>query len=64
MRTLKTISSLLDVKSKTKKAKLIQQENELIHPRFEVRNTGFFGQKTSNSLFVLMYSKENEVLFI
>lgn len=64
MRTSKTILLLLDAKSKAKKAKEDQPEHDLIHSRFEVKNSDVFGQKTPNSLLVLMYSKENEVLFI
>ena len=39
--------------------------NELIHPRFEISKNDPLTQKTvSNSLLFLMYSKENEELFI
>jgi hypothetical protein len=40
-------------------------KNELIHPRFEVSNEDAVKQtKVSNSLLFLMYSKENETLFV
>ncbi|MFE3868071.1 hypothetical protein ACFX5E_08290 [Flavobacterium sp. LS2P90] len=64
MKTLKTISSMPNLKFKARKTKELQPENELIHPRFEVKTTGSFGEKGSNSLLALMYSQENEILFI
>lgn len=40
-------------------------KNELIHPRFEVSKNDPLAQKiVPNSLLFLMYSKENEELFI
>ena len=39
--------------------------NELIHPRFEISENDTLAQKkVPNSLLFLMYSKENEVLFV
>jgi hypothetical protein len=39
--------------------------NELIHPRFGVAETDNVAEKKApNSLLFLMYSKENETLFI
>ncbi|GAA3764431.1 hypothetical protein [Flavobacterium ginsengiterrae] len=39
--------------------------NELIHPSFGITETGKKAEKkTPNSLLFLMYSKENETLFI
>jgi hypothetical protein len=64
MRTSKTNSSMPDFKFKAKKSKMIHPENILIHPRFEVKTTAVVGQKASNSLLAVMYSQENEVLFI
>lgn len=40
-------------------------KNELIHPRFGITETDFNAEKKEpNSLLFLMYSKENEALFI
>lgn len=40
-------------------------KNELIHPRFEISKNDALAQKTvPNSLLFLMYSQENEALFI
>ncbi|WP_035668380.1 hypothetical protein [Flavobacterium sp. 83] len=40
-------------------------KNDLIHPRFEVSKNDPLAQKiVSNSLLFLMYSEENEELFI
>lgn len=64
MRTPKTIPSLPDFKYKAKKTKEIQLENVLIHPRFEIKISGSTENKAANSLLVLMYSQENNVLFI
>lgn len=64
MRTSKTISSMPSFKFKARNTKKIQSENEVIHPRFEMKTKGIFGEKDSNSLLALMYSQENEVLFI
>lgn len=38
--------------------------NELIHPSFGITETEKATKKTPNSLLFLMYSKENETLFI
>ena len=64
MRTSKTISSLPNFKFKARKVKEIQTKNELMHPRFEMKTKGVFGEKDSSSLLALMYSQDNEVLFI
>ena len=64
MRTTKTIPSLPDFKFKAKKSKVIHPENVFFHPRFEVETRGVYGKKASNTLLALMYSQENEVLFI
>ncbi|SEF42976.1 hypothetical protein [Flavobacterium urumqiense] len=64
MRETKRISPMPDFKFRAKKTKESKPENELIHPRFEVKTTGSFGEKGSNSLLALMYSQENEILFI
>lgn len=51
-------------KFRARKTKAIQPENELVHPRFEMKTKGVFGEIDSNSLLALMYSQENEFLFI
>ena len=38
--------------------------NKLIHPRFVLKETDLTKTKTVNSLLFLMYSQENESLFI
>ncbi|TDW49741.1 hypothetical protein EV144_102163 [Flavobacterium sp. 270] len=38
--------------------------NELAHPRFGITETDTAEKKVPNSLLFLMYSKENETLFI
>jgi hypothetical protein len=59
----RTIQFLKD--SMTKNNKEIQSKNELIHPRFELTITNELeNKKVPNSLLFLMYSKENETLFI
>jgi hypothetical protein len=59
----RTIQFLKD--SMTKNNKEIQSKNELIHPRFELTTTNELeNKKVPNSLLFLMYSKENETLFI
>ena len=45
MRETKRISPMLDFKFRAKKTKESKPENELIHPRFEVKTTGSFGKK-------------------
>jgi hypothetical protein len=53
--------SLSNVRSTTDS----QPNNELIHPRFEIKKDETLTQKdASNSLLFLMYSKENETLFV
>jgi hypothetical protein len=64
MRALKTLSSLPSFKFRARKTKAIQPENELIHEKFEMKTKGVFGEIDSNSLLALMYSQENEFLFI
>jgi hypothetical protein len=64
MRASKRISPTSDFKFRAKRTKESQPENELIHPRFEVKTTGSFGEKGPNTLLALMYSQENEILFI
>ena len=56
---LKTIN----IRNKTKKGN--DFTNELIHPRFEIsKNDAVAQKKVANSLLFLMYSKENDVLFV
>ena len=64
MKAPKTISSLPSFKFKAKRAESILTANEIIHPRIKIITTSALGQKTSNTLLALMYSQENEVLFI
>jgi hypothetical protein len=53
--------SLTNVRTTT----IVQTKNELIHPRFEIEKDNALTQKSvSNSLLFLMYSKENETLFV
>jgi hypothetical protein len=53
--------SLSNVRTNT----IVQTKNELIHPRFEIEKDNALTQKSvSNSLLFLMYSKENETLFV
>lgn len=53
--------SLSNVRSATNS----QTNNELIDPRFEIKKDDTLTQKNvSNSLLFLMYSKENETLFV
>jgi hypothetical protein len=50
---------------RTKKRSNVSVTNELIHPRFEMATNDVTALKTvPNSLLFLMYSKENDVLFI
>lgn len=50
---------------RTKKANNKLFTNELIHPRFVLTETDLLTKnKTVNSLLFLMYSQENESLFI
>jgi hypothetical protein len=44
---------------------ITRTKNELVHPRFEIDKDNALTQKSvSNSLLFLMYSKENETLFV
>jgi len=59
----KTISTLKN--KRTKRNNPPPPANELAHPRFGMTETGKNAEKiTPNSLLFLMYSKENETLFI
>lgn len=64
MRALKTISTLPNFRLGAKKTKEFPPKKESIPPRFEMKTKGIFGEKDSNSLLALMYSQENEFLFI
>jgi hypothetical protein len=58
----KTFSRL---KNNTKRNNPPPPKNELIHPRFGITETDIKEEKKEpNSLLFLMYSKENETLFI
>ena len=48
---------------KEKKERTIATTNELTHPRFKLTTTDV-SKEGANSLLFLMYSKENETLFI
>lgn len=53
------------LKNKTKRNNPPPPINELIHPSFGMTETDKNAEKkTPNSLLFLMYSKENETLFI
>lgn len=59
----KTISTLKN--KRTKRNNPPPPANELVHPRFGITETDKNAEKiTPNSLLFLMYSKENETLFI
>ncbi|WP_426064457.1 hypothetical protein [Flavobacterium sp. DSP2-3-1] len=61
----KTFQVLKSIDFKSKKEKENSSKNELIHPRFEISKNDALAQKTvPNSLLFLMYSQENEALFI
>ena len=61
-RALQSLKSI-NFRSKTKKGN--DFINELIHPRFEIsENDKTVQKKVANSLLFLMYSKENEALFL
>lgn len=64
MKVSKRISSGPDFKFRAKKTKITQPENEFFHPRIEVKSTSSFGEKGCNALLAIMYSQENEILFI
>lgn len=64
MKTTKPNSSVPEFKFKAKKSKVIHSENVIFHPSFEVKTTGVFGKKAPISLVALMYSQENDILFI
>ncbi|WP_394775906.1 hypothetical protein [Flavobacterium sp.] len=59
----KTFSSLKNLR--TKRNNPPPPTNELVHPRFGISEADKTAEKKeSNSLLFLMYSKENETLFI
>ena len=61
----KTFQVLKSIDFRNKKGKENDLTNELIHPRFEISKNDALAQKTvPNSLLFLMYSQENEALFI
>ena len=58
----RTFSTLKNIRTKRNNPPPI---NELIHPRFGITETDTTSEKKEpNSLLFLMYSKENEALFI
>ena len=61
----KTFQVLKSIDFKRKNEKENSSKNELIHPRFEISKNDALAQKiVPNSLLFLMYSQENEALFI
>jgi hypothetical protein len=64
MKPSKRISSVPDFKFRAKKTKITQPENEFFHPRIEVKSKSSFGEEGCNALLAIMYSQENEILFI
>ncbi|RTY75966.1 hypothetical protein EKM02_05775 [Flavobacterium sp. RSP49] len=61
----KTFRLLKSINFRNKKEKENDSKNELIHPRFEISKNDVLAQKiVPNSLLFLMYSQENEALFI
>ncbi|RTY65880.1 hypothetical protein EKM05_10135 [Flavobacterium sp. GSP27] len=61
----KTFRLLKSINFRNKKEKENDSKNELIHPRFEISKNDVLAQKiVTNSLLFLMYSQENEALFI
>lgn len=62
---IKTFRLLKSINFRNKKEKENDSKNELIHPRFEISKNDVLAQKiVTNSLLFLMYSQENEALFI
>ena len=58
----KTFSTLKNIRAKRNNP---PPKNELIHPRFGITETDIKAEKKDpDSLLFLMYSKENETLFI
>ena len=58
----KTFSTLKNIRAKRN---IPPPKNELIHPRFGITEADIIAEKKEpNSLLFLMYSKENETLFI
>ena len=61
----KTFQVLKSIDFRNKKEKENNSKNELIHSRFEISKNDALAQKiVPNSLLFLMYSQENEALFI
>ena len=63
MKTLKYISRVFQF-LREKLFSNNQPINGLIHPRFEITKRASAQKKAVNSLLFLMYSEENEALFI
>ncbi|KQX09007.1 hypothetical protein [Flavobacterium sp. Root420] len=65
MSTLNYLSRTFSTLKNRKKKNNPPPKNELIHPRFGITETDQKADKKEpNSLLFLMYSKENETLFI
>lgn len=66
MSTLNYIAkTFTTLKNRAKRNNPPPPKNELIHPRFGITETDIKEEKKGpNSLLFLMYSKENETLFI
>ena len=65
MKTANYFSNIIEFlrNFKEKKENTITTTDELTHPRFKLTTTND-SKEGSNSLLFLMYSKENETLFI
>ena len=61
----KTFQLLKSLNFRNKKNYENDSKNELIHPRFEISKDDVLARKlVPNSLLFLMYSEENEELFV
>ena len=61
----KTFQLLKSLNFRNKKNYENDSKNELIHPRFEISKDDVLARKlVPNSLLILMYSEENEELFV
>jgi hypothetical protein len=64
MKSSKYLSEKFQFLTNPKTKEYSLESNELTHPRFEVREKDEESGETSQSLLYLMYSQENETLFI
>jgi hypothetical protein len=62
---LRPFRRLRNFTSRSKVVETSPESNKLIHPRFEISKNDAVAQKmVPNSLLFLMYSEENDALFI